>query len=598
MNSLLMDPALRSLPRWLLKGAMVSMVSLQILLFVQALLARSDSDVTVFVHPALALAIWFAPAIFLVTPGVRKRCSDISMGLPVTARKLWLTHLTALVLSGTIILFVMGWILEFHRLLLARIFAPAAPAVLDDVALLIHLFSGVVLAIVLLQTPERSLQRISGTRGNILRTLLVLVGTLAIVVLLGRLPIYFAILPIAAAWIIGARAYRSVPEAFLLLSGSIEEPADTTSTTYRLQEDNPRGFHFHLLQIWTILRCYPTKDIGIYYAMVVAYPALLGSGVLLSGLWSSFEDMRYTWLALTAYILFILVPAMATRLHLLDSLPISRRTIFATLVLPCLLSMGFGYGLGVVWQSLREPELISYKVEDPYYYVQVPTRYMEIARDGQVPQIDSPWGESHPAWSGTLWKGDSAVVYSPFSVTGESSAEFEALMVSRAAKAVHGVDIPHTEILSRYFSTDESGKLKLSQGELTLRRDYGSRGDRMPLPLFPVVFPAVILLWALAASLYYQTFRAGVSSGLRKTVFFVIAGFLLLLHLGPFPVFATNITEPWKIGAGLEIGLRETVAALPGGPLLIWLLGALVLAGAYRLAEWRFEKTEIPIENS
>jgi hypothetical protein len=81
-------------------------------------------------------------------------------------------------------------------------------------------------------------------------------------------------------------------------------------------------------------------------------------------------------------------------------------------------------------------------------------------------------------------------------------------------------------------------------------------------------------------------------------VFFVIAGFLLLLHLGPFPVFATNITEPWKIGAGLEIGLRETVAALPGGPLLIWLLGALVLAGAYRLAEWRFEKTEIPIENS
>jgi hypothetical protein len=541
MSSLLLrqDPAFRSMPRWLAKGLTLTILSLQLVLFLQAMLLNAESEMILIVHPVLALTVWFAPAIYLLAPGVRRRCNDLSMGLPITSRRLWLTHVMAEVISMAVILLVTGGALELHRWLLERVHASVAPSTLEGVALIVQTFSAMALAIVLLQSPDRDLQKVPANRQNVLRTVIILVGTLGLVILLGVLPIFFALLPPVAAWFLGARLYRSLPEAFTVLSRSREEPelADEAALAEVFQRSERRGIRFAFL------------------------------------------------------------PGMSTRLYLLDALPIARRTIFALLVVPCMVAISLGYALGVGMQSQKQPpELVEYCCDDPNYYVRVPVRYLEIAWDGAFPTLDSPWGESHVAWGRPIVKGGQAVVYSPFIVSGESSPEFEALLTSRAARAVYGAEIPHTEIMSRYFAVDDSGSINLAKGDLTLRQDYGGFEDQVSLPLFPVVFTAVFLLWVVFASLYYQVFRARFSTRQRRVAFFTLAGVLLLFHLGPFPLYIANRTEPWLIAGYVEIILREITAVLPGGPVAVWILCALAVGLGYRLLESRFERIEIPIE--
>jgi hypothetical protein len=150
--------------------------------------------------------------------------------------------------------------------------------------------------------------------------------------------------------------------------------------------------------------------------------------------------------------------------------------------------------------------------------------------------------------------------------------------------------------MSRYFAVDDSGSINLAKGDLTLRQDYGGFEDQVSLPLFPVVFTAVFLLWVVFASLYYQVFRARFSTRQRRVAFFTLAGVLLLFHLGPFPLYIANRTEPWLIAGYVEIILREITAVLPGGPVAVWILCALAVGLGYRLLESRFERIEIPIE--
>ena len=104
----------------------------------------------------------------------------------------------------------------------------------------------------------------------------------------------------------------------------------------------------------------------------------------------------------------------------------------------------------------------------PHYWVSVPYANLEIAWDGEVPELTSPWGEHHPASSSPLFRGSKATLYSPFNSPDEGSAAFEAHLTSRAIESVHGISIPPEEVQERYFEVDGDRLVGLKRGGLTL----------------------------------------------------------------------------------------------------------------------------------
>ena len=92
------NPALRSLPRWLGVSGLTAAVLMNVLLLEAMMDKRIASQMLV------VGVVWLAVTIYLVFGEVRTRCTPFNMALPIPTRKLWLSHLVAVALSGVAIL--------------------------------------------------------------------------------------------------------------------------------------------------------------------------------------------------------------------------------------------------------------------------------------------------------------------------------------------------------------------------------------------------------------------------------------------------------------------------------------------------------------
>lgn len=589
------DEAWRALPLRLAATSLVTIMLLGVCYSLAAWWRQLPS-----LHLLVSI-LWLAAAIHLLFGGVRSRCSRLDMALPLSTRGLWRAHVVAVLLSGAMVLGVSTGFLVLINSLMGKLRGVVTPEV-DLPRLATLLGTGLLLAVALLESRQPGLRKIVLRGASTLWLLAVLAGVLAVVLVLATLPPAWLTLPLGGALALGYRIHRRLPPAYTLAPRAAdggEVPAD--SALERVGGDRQPavgGAATGRPLSWFLLRTvHQTCKLGSATPWLY-YPLFLIMGVVLSGLlaeWVGDDDIRFLYIPFATYLLLAFVGPSMNQFHQLDPLPISRRLLFAVLTLPGLLALIASYGAGRIGVALveRPTELVEYRIDERGQYVWVPERFLEVAWGGETPILDAPWGESHPAWSLPLFRGSRARVFSPFIAAEDSSARFEALMVSRAAEVVYGGSPPPGEILQRYFRVEGDRLLGLAEGGLTLRADYPDLVPGDAGPAFPVILALAAVPWLLLVALFLRTYREGLAAWVRQAVFWTPLALILGVMGGQVALAVADWLEPWVV-RGLTERLIWRLGLSAVGAAATWIASALLILGAYRLAEAEFRRIEVP----
>jgi hypothetical protein len=613
------DPVVQALPKWLLLVPLAASVleGVRTMAFGWRVF-RSGPMETMPPGDQLFLIfiLWLPVSLFLLFGRTGQRCTTFDLGMPLSARKLWNVHLLAVTLASLAVLASAVLIVRARDGLIAALFegAPVPPS--DLPALALPLVASLVLGIVLLQGRDRSLQTTSARRGNARFAVATVVALYVLVVVLDSLPPLAAMVPLAAAIALGLQFRRTLPEAFTVAPREAQDGAAVDADGAAAETWAPsraRGsFGERLGRNLTIFHVLsrgiaPGQLIAIPALLAFGYPFILFWGVLVSG--AAFSESFRNWmLVLTAYLLFAFLPAPMAQLYVFDPLPVSRRRLFALIVLPVvgLLSLGYaaGWATGRLFDARQErvafQEAVSESLVPPYPLktpaVRVPVEHCLIAWNGRPPAVGSPWGESHPPWSMPLRKGGTAVLYSPFSAPEGSSIGFVALQISRAVEAVYGASVPPSEIESRYLEVDERGiVVPVKAGGLPLLHDYPDLVEPRRVTSFPIFMLFTAALYLLTSCIYLRLYRATVTNRRRLVIFFVLSGALFALHLALMALFVMRVVRELIFSGLMTIFSRWLTDLLPGGAIAVWVLCALLFWGIYRVAESEFERVEVPV---
>ena len=597
------DPAIRSLPRWLPFAAFNTTLMLGLVTLARrtphgSLLADPFWD-----HAAWALCFWAAVAIFLCSSGFRTRCSPFAMAMPVSPRRLWLTHLSAGLLAGAALLAVSGGLVGAIGAM-AALKSARTPLFEPDVTrLMIHLMSGLVFATVLLQSRRPGLHKIPADRRFIPFLMATILGVLLLIVMLGDRPLWVSLVPLGVAIAMAVRTYRMLPSSFTLVSREPEEVGraaagmitgadETDAGIWPLAGETGRSRAGRMWLLYSTI--YQTLAKKPLMGLLIL-PVLIFFGMMLGGaFFGEDEDLRYSHIVLVAYILFGFSAPLIGRIHLLDHMPISRRQLFAFATIPALSLLSLGYGGGwllAVWKD-QPKELIEYRKEDRHHSLYVPLAACKIAWDGRPPENGSLWGESHPAWQVPLYRGSRAVLYSPYSTPADGSIDFVAHQISRATETVYGRAVPADEIINEYLKVDEAGRVAAGGAGLTLARDYPDLKPRRIGPEFPLLILASTALWLFLLAIYMRTFRASVSDRVRKGVYIGILVVTLAVHIGQFILVMTDQVELSVMAGFMQILIRALTEAVPGGAVTIWIASSLLFLASYLAVESGFKRME------
>lgn len=545
----------------------------------------------------LTVLLWCAVAPYLAFAQVGGRCSPFDMTLPLSARRLWLAHVAALLLAGALVLTVSAALVLSLTGLSAKLQGLSPPR-LDAWRLTVHLGAGLALVVATLEAAKPSLAKIPVDRGRVLSTVASLGAVLGILWLLSALPLLWALVPLGFAMALGVRTHRSLPSAFTLVPLAAETGA---------AGDGRRDAGRRIEAGWAAVGGQPSRwrrglDLVRWVAVGpvawLAYPMIFFAGMLVADLlraWTGEDDMTAHNLLMAVYVLLVFAGLMTVRLPHFDPLPICRRRLFAALVVPSLAALILGYGAGrfAVAALDERRELVEMAQWEQGYYVKVPVRYLKIDWDGRPPAFAAPWGETLEPLLFPLFSGSPVGLYSPFPVSAASSPELYALQIRRAVEAVYGRTITEAEIEERYLEVDGDGRV-VPRGEgLTLIADHPGLEPRDGGPAFPVFLVLVVVPWLLLSSIVLRACRAGVSDRIRLTVFWGLVGLVfaaMLLHIG---LAVADVVEPWVTRGFLEIAIRRLGESWPG-TVAAWLGSALAILGGYRLAEAAFRRIELP----
>jgi hypothetical protein len=601
------DPTVRALRRWLILAALAgwTMESIRIFFTLRAA-AHAEQAQTYFL---LVAGLWIPVAIFVCFGRIGERCSRFDMALPIDARRLWLTHVVAVTLSGLAVLAVAVGAVLSHDWLLALLPGDAPLPGRGPGGVALALASGLVLVLVGFQCRQPSLRRISRGRDYVVLAVASILGLLAFTLIVATSSPAWVAAPIAVAVLVAVRTHRSLPPVFDLVPLEPEREGEAPPAPAGVPSSIGGGGTWS--SCWTVCRVLyrgvaPGQLVKVSTVVWLGFPFTFVWGASVGGLFYDDDAVRFLFITLSAYLLFCFLAGPLAQVHVIDPLPVSRKRLFAFVTLPLLALFAAGYGAGRVGRvALYEP---GPRVEfhDGFaracprhtrgvVTVRVPLEYCRIAWDGQSPDLASPWGESYPARDVSLFGNSRAVLYSPFGTPPGSSPEFAALQIGRAVEAVYDESIPVEEIADRYLTVDDDGAVAWKDGGEAFAERIGALPPRMAVPLFPVILAGTAVMFFFFAVLYFRAFRASVSDGKRKLAYFVILGFALVVHLTPFVLFLNGVAHDWVLAAAVKILVRRVVEGLPAGTLVVWAACLGLASLAYLWAQRRFERIEAPV---
>ena len=538
----------------------------------------------------------------------------MALVLPLTSRRLWSVHLVAVIAAGLVLLLISTIILLVaDRWVVQRLLEREAIFQPGVITLFAHLATGLILAAVFLQGAEPSLHHVPVGR-VLLRFSVGLPAILMGMLFLSTLTPALLLLPLGLAALMGWMTYRELPSGFLVESLVLQgRPAAERDPRAAAEEIGPRPPLGNLRYWWMLFTIFWRRcgKKGAFFLPLLSMPILLLFGVFLSGLFATAFDpdldkILYPSIAMAWYILLTLAWAPARNLRFVDPLPVSRNSVFATLVLPAVVMILAGYGGGRLGTTLlgttlfrttlfgTPAERITFEEVDSHYYVLIPWGECEITWDGSRPRVSSPWGESHQvATVVTPFRGSRAALYSPFSTPEGSSLDFVALQISRAVEAVYGGSIPPEEIRDHYLRVDGAGEVVPMRAGLTLLADYPELRSRGAGLEFPLLMILVFVPWLLLVTVLLQFLRAGTSVRRQQVMIWVFMGFCLALYLGSMFADIFGLMDMDAVVGFIEIGLRNMRDSVPGMSLALYVLAVAAGLGSYWLAQNRFNKIEV-----
>ncbi len=263
-------------------------------------------------------------------------------------------------------------------------------------------------------------------------------------------------------------------------------------------------------------------------------------------------------------------------------LPFSMRQRFLAVAIPGVVLSTACIGLG---QLISLPFVSGFRamgvnapdpLDDWDEYVSkssVPLAYWQRVTTPNSLTIIAPWGERAPAYHIRVL---GATYVNPYSIVAESSERFAAWQFARATTAVYGKAITRAEYTADRANlprrTTGTGVMVILQGGLLLA--FG-----------------LLLLWSLELGRWRRKHTRQIYAALPAVSFVAIAatvGLDLVYQNAGSAVLVSLVQRE----------LLQLTPLLPASTFARLLLGVLVVApvilAAYRLAEWQFERAELP----
>lgn len=557
--------------------------------------------------------IWLILLLFMIVSHITVRCARLSLVLPLTARVLWPARIISITMAGLLPLAVLIVTVSVSPLIFQG--RPGPTAEVLRLGCLTGL--GLILAVMLYQTPSTGLYSIRAGRMYILYAVIVSCGIPALI-LLNPGSLLLGLVMLAGCILLGLRIYRSLPQVLALAPREASRAGEP---------DRPAAVRIHELRADVSEERAPTERTAAGRAdAVCAPPRTEGFSALLhSTVFRVLVNHPLTWIILpvAAFYGYSLVRAYylgrdlqphflisliwlvallfqgIIRMYKLDHLPISRRPLLAYSVLPVALVTLAGVGAGQLHFMLKQSQfkMIRYYCEGVgcnRFTVRVPDDCWEIAWDGIVPPVTSPWGESHVPEAHHLYKGSSIALYNPYEVGEASSDDFVELQINKAIEDIHGVPAP-TRRATHPSGDDANLRESPKRGEPAVvwpenrGSDMRNRTMAARVLLFGLITAGII-------SLGLQQFRATTPEHVYPWLLQGIAAPILLLLGGLYVADQLGFANFRAFAAFPEILIRKLGESLPLSTPAMWALALAVLAAGYLLIQYRFNKIEAPIQ--
>jgi hypothetical protein len=543
--------------------------------------------------PYMYLVFTGLVATFVLGANAWTRSSRLSVGLPIPPRTAWAVRtgwlVVVAVLSVATLAVTTGvsYGLESRRLVMNPVVAMAAARAIATTLLLTALY----------QLPQSARDRIPigppyvvYVIGISIVTLLLsatqilsLVGTLCLLAVAGAIAVYLSV-RIPSTFSAGPTVEESDTPIWTPLDDTVTELRELGPSSLRTTDRKHPTLWFH----WVIFRSIKWNLLTWVHLILVAVSALV---VVLE-----FFKGTNAYLALFFMAIYALpmIQSLVEGMPPFDPLPIPRRILWAH---------GFGaivgaiaIGAGIALTVFAMNPLPFSHIQYAGCCVEVPWDYLEITRDGSVPTVTAPWGESHTPETFSLWRGRTPALYDPYEVGPESSPRFIELQMRRAAEAVYGVPVP-AELSSPDYETPPNIAGGAERGAFTLAVTRGrlssdrNRSAAMTVLLISCV-GTLLILFALA--------QYGPSAH-RKIFKWALYGCLTLFGVMALGVSIGRLlgyTEIWYVGALFSIGARSLAHWVGLSGSVFWFVCVTFWAATYLLLGRVFATIEFPREKT
>jgi hypothetical protein len=510
----------------------------------------------------LLIQLWLALVFAIIIAHFNSRCSSLSLGLPIRPRRLWLARIVALTGAGVLPVAVV--VLSISLFSGGALFDPALGRIGARVA------AGIVLSVVLFQVPDRGIYRIQGTPAYRWYVAAVTVALLAYVIATPGHWLY-TLLPLAAAAVIAAVICNEMPPGFQTSILEARKPQEAYGA--RVGRDAHWSVSSPAARRLRIVLLVLRETVNSWSGWLMVLLITVSVWGLLAQYYAAYHSL-HDFLILMLWI-WIMMDRTTKRLTRFDSLPVSRRLVFWVMIAVVAVSMGVGLTIGYTLHHVSDSPVSQ--VRTVKGQVRVPFDAWEFTRNGTVPEVVSPWGESHrPGGMCLFGKGSAICVYNPYEIGGNSSSEFIAWQIDRAVDRVHGPDAGST---GRSDSGPDSLYARIIKKEKFTIPSSLYRRSSLRMQTNALIVTLWAILFAVLAAVWWRRFRPGADYAASR--WFVILFFSLpyVFLFGLLALDARGLVDADAALALTMIGLRSITETIPLG-LGGWTAAAALTCGA------------------